>query len=851
VHSLTDIAHAEQRALLPATLEARLVRGMSRMGGWILLVVVGAAWVSLLTSSLTDPSLSLMTGGSARNWLGAGGAAVADLLLQTLGLASVLVLLAPMFWGLELILAGRVDRFRVKAAFFPLSVLLLAGAVSALPTYAGWPLRNGFGGILGDVAYSFSAGLMGLASSNVAAAALSGLLLFTGGFAALAHSIGMALSDLAVAAKSKELPDLKETAEAWHSGLKSAAHGVRERVQSLAVPQRLTIDDDGERWADERPEPSFSLSDRMLDHVADRTVPVARAEPVLTMSDEPDSDEDFALEREPDTADAGRIARRFAPKAAGETDYAPPERTTSSVTRVAAERPSAHRWPDAHDGGYQRFSLNLLKRANIQRGSEVTLASLRDSAHLLEETLGDFGVKGEIRDIKPGPVVTLFELEPSRGTKSSRVIGLADDIARSMSATSVRVAVVPGRNAIGIELPNVRRDKVMLRELLESDAFRAFDGALPMALGKSIEGQPIVADLAHMPHLLVAGTTGSGKSVGLNAMILSLLYKNAPDDCRFIMIDPKMLELSVYNGIPHLLCPVVTEPQQAVAALNWVVAEMEERYKRMAKLSVRRIDVFNTRVRNAMRRGETITRTVQTGFDRNTGKAVYESQRLELEPMPNIVVVIDEFADLMAVAGKDVEIAVQRIAQKARAAGIHLIMATQRPSVDVITGTIKANFPTRISFKVASKVDSRTILNEQGAEQLLGHGDMLYAAGSGQSMRVHGPFVADDEIENIAQHLRDQGVPRYVEGITEHGLGDDDVSAGGRSDGAGDDLYQRAVAIVMRDRKASVSYLQRRLSIGYNRAADLIERMEDDGLISAANGMGKREILSGGLQASA
>jgi S-DNA-T family DNA segregation ATPase FtsK/SpoIIIE len=851
VQGLSDIAHAEQRSLLPATLEARLVRGFGRMGGWVLLVAVAAAWASLLTSSPSDPSFTQVTNGATGNWLGAGGAAVADLLLQTLGLASVLVLLAPMFWGLELVLAGRVDRFRVKAAFFPLSVLLLAGAVSALPTYEGWPLRNGFGGILGDVAYSFTAGLMGLASGSAGAAALSGLLLFTGGFAALAHSIGMALSDLAVAAKSHERPDLKETAEALHSGLKSAALGVRERVQSLAVPRQPVDDDD--RWIDERPEPTFDLSARLFDHAAERTVPVKRAEPMLASPDL-DDDEDFPLEREPDTADTGRIARKFAPKAAGGGDLFGDDRAGAPLSlRPAVVHGSSEsaRRPAAPEPGYQRFSLNLLKRsAGGRPATDVTLAALRDSAQLLEETLGDFGVKGEIRDIKPGPVVTLFELEPSRGTKSSRVVGLAEDIARSMSATSARVAVVPGRNAIGIELPNVRRDKVLLRELLESDAFRAFDGALPMALGKSIEGQPIVADLAHMPHLLVAGTTGSGKSVGLNAMILSLLYQNAPDDCRFIMIDPKMLELSVYNGIPHLLCPVVTEPQKAVAALNWVVAEMEERYKRMAKLSVRRIDVFNTRVRNAQRRGEGITRTVQTGFDRDTGKAIYESQLLEMEPMPNIVVVIDEFADLMAVAGKDVEIAVQRIAQKARAAGIHLIMATQRPSVDVITGTIKANFPTRISFKVASKVDSRTILNEQGAEQLLGHGDMLYAAGSGQSMRVHGPFVSDEEIENIAQHLRDQGMPRYVEGITEHGVNDDEAPAGG-SDGGADDLYQRAIAIVTRDRKASVSYLQRRLSIGYNRAADLIERMEDDGLISAANGMGKREILNGPLQASA
>ena len=833
--------------MLPASLEVRLLRGMGRMGGWVLLVAVGAAWASLLTSSLNDPGFS-----SGSNWLGSPGSAVADLLLQTLGFASVLVLLAPMFWGLELVLGGRVENFRVKAAFFPLSVLLLAGAVSSLPTYEGWPLRNGFGGILGDVVYSFSSGLLGLTSAP-GASALSGLVLFTSGFAALAYSIGMALSDLAIAVKTKELPDIAETAEALHQGFKSAAIGVRDRMHSLST--RAVSDDDGERWMDARPEPKFKLSGRLFDRAKRKEPDPDATIAIVPVPDrDGDADEDIDDDSESITAEASRIARKFAPKVFADNDadidieprgLLMPKRSASGAvphSAPAAVRPVQQ---PVH-AGYQRFSLNLLKRPQgTKSNADVTLAALRGSAQMLEETLADFGVKGEIRDIKPGPVVTLFELEPSRGTKSSRVIGLADDIARSMSAMSVRVAVVPSRNAIGIELPNARRDKVVLRELLESDPFRASDGALPMVLGKSIEGEPIIADLAHMPHLLVAGTTGSGKSVGLNAMILSLLYKNSPDDCRFIMIDPKMLELSVYNGIPHLLCPVVTEPQKAVAALNWVVAEMEERYKRMAKLSVRRIDVFNTRVRNAKSRGEAISRTVQTGFDRNTGKAIYESQELNLEAMPNIVVVIDEFADLMAVAGKDVEIAVQRIAQKARAAGIHLIMATQRPSVDVITGTIKANFPTRISFKVASKIDSRTILNEQGAEQLLGNGDMLYAAGSGQTMRVHGPFVSDEEIENIAQHLRDQGVPRYVEGITEHGIsedaGEDDQGA---ANGA-DDLYARAVSIVMRDRKASVSYLQRRLSIGYNRAADLIERMEEEGMISAANGMGKREILSG------
>jgi S-DNA-T family DNA segregation ATPase FtsK/SpoIIIE len=507
--------------------------------------------------------------------------------------------------------------------------------------------------------------------------------------------------------------------------------------------------------------------------------------------------------------------------------------------------------PRRADPVFKRPAPAMLKRSPPSKsGSEFSQTVLRGTARLLEDVLADFGVKGEVRDIKPGPVVTLFELEPARGTKATRIMALADDIARSMSATSARVAVIPGRNVIGIELPNSRRDTVGLRELIESPAFASADGVLPLTLGRSIGGEPVIADLARMPHLLVAGTTGSGKSVGVNAMILSILFRHTPDQCRFLMIDPKMLELSIYDGIPHLLTPVVTDPQKAVGALNWVVAEMEERYKRMSKLSVRNIEAFNTRVKSASERGEQLGRTVQTGFDPGTGQPIYEREDMDLAPMAYIVVVVDEFADLMITAGKDIETAVQRLAQKARAAGIHLIMATQRPSVDIITGTIKANFPTRISFRVASKIDSRTILNEQGAEQLLGQGDMLYTSGAGQMLRVHGPFVSDEEVEAVAAYLRTQGAPRYIESIADA----QDASSGAepRGAGAGEDanesLYDRAVAVVLRDRKASTSYVQRRLSIGYNRAADLIERMEQEGLISAPNHTGRREILAGETQ---
>jgi S-DNA-T family DNA segregation ATPase FtsK/SpoIIIE len=476
----------------------------------------------------------------------------------------------------------------------------------------------------------------------------------------------------------------------------------------------------------------------------------------------------------------------------------------------------------------------------------VNEEALYQNARLLESVLEDFGVRGEIVKVRPGPVVTLYELEPAPGTKTSRVIGLADDIARSMSAVSVRIAVIPGRNVIGIELPNMRRETVYLRELLASTAYDKTGGKLLLTLGKDIGGAPVIADLARMPHLLIAGTTGSGKSVGLNAMILSLLYRLDPESCKLIMIDPKMLELSIYDDIPHLMAPVVTDPKKAVVALKWTVREMEERYQSMSKLGVRNIEGYNRRVTEAARNGEELMRKVQTGFDPDTGEPIIEEQPLDLSPLPYIVVVVDEMADLMLVAGKDIEASIQRLAQMARAAGIHLIMATQRPSVDVITGTIKANFPTRISFQVTSKIDSRTILGEQGAEQLLGQGDMLYMAGGGRITRVHGPFVGDDEVENVVNFLRNQGAPTYIDAVTEDEEGEfggDMESMGG---GSGDDLYDQAVALVLQERKASTSFVQRHLQIGYNRAARIIERMEKEGVVGPANHVGKREILAGG-----
>ncbi len=503
------------------------------------------------------------------------------------------------------------------------------------------------------------------------------------------------------------------------------------------------------------------------------------------------------------------------------------------------------------DSEYEFPPRTLLQQPPVSNGYVMAQETLEQNAGLLESVLEDFGVRGEIIHVRPGPVVTLYEFEPAPGVKSSRVIGLADDIARSMSALSARVAVVPGRNVIGIELPNATRETVYFREMIDSQDFARTSFKLPLCLGKTIGGEPVVAELAKMPHLLVAGTTGSGKSVAINTMILSLLYRFRPEECRLIMVDPKMLELSIYDGIPHLLTPVVTDPKKAVMALKWAVREMEDRYKKMSRLGVRNIDGYNARAASARERGEVVNVTVQTGFDKNTGELLHETQEMELDPMPYIVVIVDEMADLMMVAGKEIEGAIQRLAQMARAAGIHLIMATQRPSVDVITGTIKANFPTRISFQVTSKIDSRTILGEQGAEQLLGQGDMLHMAGGGRIMRVHGPFVSDEEVEKVVLHLKAQGRPDYLETVTadegEEEEAEEAPAVFDKTDMAaedGNDLYDKAVKIVFRDKKCSTSYIQRRLAIGYNRAASLVERMEKEGLVGPANHVGKRELLS-------
>jgi len=600
-------------------------------------------------------------------------------------------------------------------------------------------------------------------------------------------------------------------------------------------------------------------------------VAIARREPTVTRAQSPQQPAILPVVAQPDDCEGGwqGASDLLVDQATGsgrDEDFAPlpvlrasrlmvepkglvqaAAKKAPAPSRQAVAEAQPHLAFEDHHPAYELPPLSLLSNPDAVQRHQLSVDALEENARMLESVLDDYGVKGEIVSVRPGPVVTMYELEPAPGLKASRVIGLADDIARSMSALSARVSTVPGRTVIGIELPNVHREKVVLREILSARDFGDTAMRLPLALGKDIGGEPVIANLAKMPHLLIAGTTGSGKSVAINTMILSLLYKLSPEECRLIMIDPKMLELSVYDGIPHLLSPVVTDPKKAVVALKWVVGEMEERYRKLSRLGVRNIEGYNGRVREALARGEAFKRTIQTGFDEDTGEPVFETDEYQPVTLPYIVVVVDEMADLMMVAGKEIEACIQRLAQMARASGIHLIMATQRPSVDVITGTIKANFPTRISFQVTSKIDSRTILGEQGAEQLLGMGDMLYMAGGARITRIHGPFVSDEEVEEIVNHLKSYGPPEYMSGVVEgvdEGAADDiDMVLGLGGDGSDAALYDQAVAVVAKDRKCSTSYIQRKLGIGYNKAARLVEQMEDNSVVTPANHVGKREIL--------
>jgi len=785
--------------LLPEGSSAFFARRVSETAGAVLLACAGLYAAALLSYAPTDPSLNAATDGPVRNLLGAPGAAVADLMLQTFGLAAALPALCAAAWGQLLVRKLGVGQVWLRTVLILSALLLLATAMAIVKPFAGWPLAAGLGGVAGQVLLerALSAAVaIGVPAREITAVVIAATLAAPG-LGAFLLSLGLPASDWK--AVGRGIAYLNRKAGEL---LLRAVGRVRAPHDAYAADADDDADDDvDDDWAD------------VTDDASD--APRARARRAAKRN--PKNNAKGLVENTPKHLKAGRKAEA--------------QRQRSLDLGLG-------------EAGYQPPPLDILDAPDPARQNALTKEALEQNAAMLSGVLEDFGVKGEIVKVRPGPVITLYELEPAPGTKTSRVIGLADDIARSMAAVSVRVATVPGRSVIGIELPNQSRETVHLRELLASQDFEKSKGALNLALGKDIGGLPVIVDLARMPHLLVSGTTGSGKSVGVNAMICSLLYQHGPDQCRFIMIDPKMLELSVYDGIPHLLSPVVTDPGKAVVALKWAVREMEERYRLMSQMGVRNISGYNQRLAEAAKKGEELTRRVQTGFDEQ-GKPVFEDLPLSMEALPFIVVIVDEMADLMMVAGKDVEAAIQRLAQMARAAGIHLVMATQRPSVDVITGTIKANFPTRVSFQVTSKIDSRTILGEQGAEQLLGQGDMLYMAGGGRITRVHAPFVSDVEVEEIVAHLKDQGAPAYVEAVTEEeqgGFGEMPVAGGGSKEDA---LYDEAVALVAREGKASTSFVQRHLQIGYNRAARIIERMEAEGVVSKANRVGRREVLIG------
>ncbi len=749
-----------------------------------LLMLVGAGLlVALVSANSGDPSIGVASTNETVNLLGATGANVANVLEQIFGRAAYGVVFFPLCWGYRLIRKQQIAQKRVRLGAVPIAMVLLATGFYGI---AGGDAGIEGGGVTED------GGALGKIFFDLAEPLIPEIPSFMGLTTTHYIGIGSGLLGLIIwawsAALSRAQFVLVTAPVGWlFTVIKKLASMLLPFVakSSAASDQKSLTKPKGKRVTTSRKKP--------------------RQEPVLV---------------------------------AGATPL------VNDLVKPRKRSPTKQESLDFGTGIAFRLPEKRLLKAPGKAAVGPSKRALAERATDLENVLSDFSVNGTIGDSRYGPVVTRHDFNPAPGTKSQRVIALADDIARSMSAVSVRVAVVPGQNVIGIELPNEDRHTVLLREILDHDIWREDESDLPMALGKDIAGTPVVVDLARMPHLLVAGTTGSGKSVGINTMIISLLYRHTPETCRMIMIDPKMLELSVYDGIPHLLSPVVTDPSKAVTALKWAVREMESRYRNMAKMGVRNITGYNQRLAEARATNEVLTRRVQTGFDQETGKPVHEEEVLDLAPLPFIVVVIDEVADLMLVAGKEIEGAVQRLAQMARAAGIHVIMATQRPSVDVITGTIKANFPTRISFQVTSRIDSRTILGEQGAEQLLGRGDMLFMEGGGRLLRVHGPFVEDGEVESVANFLCHQGAPEYDEGVVADEQADqaDDMLTG-TVGGTGESLYDQAVRLVVREQKASTSFVQRHLKIGYNRAATIIEEMENNSIISTANHVGKREVL--------
>ena len=790
---MTQTSNVHGKApILPRGLADVVWRRVVEAAGLGLLIVAIGFALSLLSYTPEDPNFNHATARAPENLLGLPGAHVADFSLQTLGVMAGLTVLVLACWSWRLVSDRRVPRFWLRLTLLPVTLIFSAIAAASLEPPGVWPLSTGLGGVIGEEI-----------NGRIVEAGHAYLPVLPPGLHAIVFGVLALLSLVFVMAL---------TADEWRAAWRRGGLVAMGALRAIGALGRVA------EWLNLRRRSRGARND-----------PLDRNEPVLERGAEDVADQARSEDgdREDEAAAAPqRVRKRMAKPRPGK--------------RTDTERQPTLELVPTNE--YQLPALSLLSSPPTSKSSRaVSDEALEQNARLLESVLEEFGVKGRISEVRPGPVVTLYELEPAPGTKTSRVIGLADDIARSMSAVSARIAVVQGKNAIGIELPNSDRETVHLRELLSSAAYESTAANLTLALGKDIAGAPVVVDLARMPHLLVAGTTGSGKSVGINSMILSLLYRLPPDRCKLILIDPKMLELSAYDDIPHLLTPVVTEPGKAVIALKWAVREMENRYRAMSQLGVRNITGYNQRLTEILAKGDGLKRTVQTGFDTESGEPVFEDQELDLRPFPYVVVVVDEMADLMLVAGKEIEGAIRRLAQMARAAGIHLIMATQRPSVDVITGTIKANFPSRISFQVTSKIDSRTILDEQGAEQLLGAGDMLYQASGGRVQRVHGPFVSDGEVEQVAAALKKQGSPEYLDAVTEDVEASLESPEGG---GGGDELYDQAVALVKREHRASTSFIQRHLQIGYNRAARIIERMEAQGVVSPADRVGKREVLT-------
>lgn len=789
---------------LSKELRAFLIVISKAIFGLALVVLAAFMLLSILSYNVTDSSLNTFSiEEGVNNWMGRPGAYTADILLQYMGISSLLLIAFIIFWGVVLIKRIYIYRKALRLEMFLLGLPLFAASLDYLVFMAGIEQSN-IAGVLGTALNENIFGTFYYFEIPVFITVIVAIVVFFASLFAIGYGLKIRRKDLKSAIHFLGTVGYYIYYYLVYMGFKIEdflAKVFRKKQMKHKV-----------NW-----ENNFYIMDEQGLDVREKFARLIAAR----------RGEDLPINIPKHAREIKQVIQNLGNKKKG------------------SKREATEKQPVLFSEGPALPPLNLLAEFDAKSdGKKVNEESLVQNAKILESCFAEFGVSGKILKVRPGPVVTLYELEPAAGTKTSKVVNLSEDIARSMSALSVRIAHIPGRNVIGIEMPNIKRESVSLRDMLSRDEFNKSDKGLLLALGKDIGGDPVYVDLASMPHMLVAGTTGSGKSVAINTMIMSLLYRLTPDRCRFIMIDPKMLELSVYDGIPHLLTPVVVDASKAIVALKWAVREMENRYKNMSKLGVRNLDAYNARIKEAVAKGEVLKRTVQTGFD-EAGKPIFEEQPIDMKPVPYIVVIVDEMADLMLVAGKEVEAAIQRLAQMARAAGIHLIMATQRPSVDVITGTIKANFPTRVSFQVTSKIDSRTILGEQGAEQLLGKGDMLYMAAGGKISRVHGPFVSDKEVEAVVNFLKSQGEPEYVEEVTKEEMTPEQMAllGGGDDDGGDEGLYRQAVEIVLRDKKASTSYIQRMLRIGYNRAANIIDRMEREGIISKANHVGKREVL--------